>query len=91
MDCPCETCIALARCRSRILQDHIQFFLNIQTFCPMYKEYVIEGEKGNQILINYDNAIEAGKFLGYTIDGRTIKGEKQNVFDKQREEISETK
>jgi len=90
MDCPCEYCVALARCRSRILDNHIEFFLNIRDFCPMYKEYVVERDKGNQILINYDNAIIAGKFLGYTIDGRTIKGEK-DVVNKQTKAIQQTK
>ena len=87
MDCPCEHCIALARCRSRVLDNRVEFFLNIKDFCPMYSKYVIEREKGNQTLINYDNAVIAGRFLGYKIEGHVIKGEKENVVNEQTKEI----
>lgn len=71
--CPCETCIALARCRSRCLESAYKFILNVKDTCPILTDYLIEKVSGKDIHLNLEHAIETGRILGYTIDDKKLR------------------
>lgn len=83
-ECPCKDCIVLSMCRGMMEENGIKFLLNIRSKCSLYEQYVVTKVSGKNVHINMDHAIEAGKYLGYTIDGRVVK---TNVESKQNEEV----
>ena len=73
MECPCKDCIVLGICRGMMEENGIKFILNVRSRCSLYENYVVVKQTGKDVQINLDNAIEAGKYLGYTIDGKVVK------------------
>ena len=73
MECPCKNCIVLGRCKALMLDNPIMFIMNISRRCSLYDSYVVTKRQSQNVVINFEHANEAGKYLGYTIDGKVVK------------------
>lgn len=85
-ECPCKNCIVLAICLARSKRSKELFIAHVGANCELFRNYVMKpGNSTKTLVVNIDNANEAGKIFGFEVVGRRVK-KRDNSKEKEKNE-----